>query len=178
MIANSSVRIGSSSIAGLGVFAARDFAAGEVIRRVVPEREITAAAPRLEHERIEHCAFRDDRMVLIGAPDRHVNHSCNPNAYYDFPAGRWWLDGYLTRARRDIYAGVEITVDYLINTAEGDSWPCHCGAARCRGATGRGYFELPLAVQIEYAPLLARWFRLRHAERIAQLDRAAGGASR
>ena len=69
----------------------------------------------------------------------------------------------------DVVAGDELTLDYLINNEGGDSWPCHCGAARCRGETGHSFFTLPEALQCEYAPLLAPWFREAHAGKLAHL---------
>ena len=50
---------------------------------------------------------------------------------------------------RDIAAGEEITCDYNINITGGTAWPCHCGAARCRGTTVGDFFLLPLDIQRE-----------------------------
>ena len=72
-----------SRIEGLGVFAACSFHAGERIRRVNVVREVTPESPIREElgERVEHCAYPDGKVVLWGTPDRHVNHSCDPNAW-------------------------------------------------------------------------------------------------
>ncbi len=72
-------------------------------------------------------------------------------------------------ARRTIAVGEEITVDYLINNPGGDSWPCSCGVARCRGVTGTSFFELPSEIQNEYYPLLAPWFKARFAHKLSGL---------
>lgn len=167
------VVVKASSVEGLGVFAARDYAAGERIRRVNIVREITAETPIREDagERIDHCSHPSGKIVLWGYPDRHVNHSCDPNAY-----GLEEGDGsevvYIV-ARRAIRSGEEITFDYNVNTSGGSSWPCHCGAARCRGETIGGYFGLPVEQQIEYLPLLAGWFIARHREQIEALRERA-----
>ncbi|MGB1087791.1 MAG: SET domain-containing protein [Alphaproteobacteria bacterium] len=148
-----------SPIEGWGLYALRDFAAGDIIQRVNIIREITDAAP-LRPERDEHphhCAYPDDKMVLYGFPDRHMNHSCDPNAWYDY-ADYEEMGAPLVRARRAIAKDEEVTVDYLINNPGGNSWPCACGAARCRGETGISFFTLPEAIQQEYRPLLAPWF--------------------
>jgi hypothetical protein len=92
-----------------------------------------------------------------------MNHSCDPNAYYDHSDET----NTITRARRDIEAAEEITVDYLINNPGGDSWPCQCGSARCRGETGISFFHLPIGIQQEYLSLLAPWFKSRYADRLA-----------
>jgi len=158
-----------SSVQGLGVFAARDFAPGERIRQVNIVREVTAETPIREDagERIEHCAYPDGKVVLWGYPDRHVNHRCDPNAYA-LEEGDGSQVVYVV-ARRAIHAGEEITFDYNVNISAGSSWPCNCGAARCLGETVGDYFRLPLDRQIEYLPLLADWFIAKHRPQITAL---------
>ncbi|RIK10595.1 MAG: hypothetical protein DCC49_02775 [Acidobacteria bacterium] len=155
-----------SPIEGLGLFATREFVEGETIRRVNIVREITDADPiRPEAgERIEHCAYPDGKVVLWGYPDRHLNHSCDPNAYERY------VDEHVEIvARRSIAMGEEITVDYLVNNAGGDSWPCQCGATRCRKITAGSFFDLPIEIQCEYRPLLAEWFVSNHGDRLARI---------
>ncbi len=163
------VDVRPSRIEGLGIFAARPFGAGERIRRVRVVREITAAAPLRPElgERADHCDYPDGRVVLIGPPDRYVNHCCDPDAWIRYDG-----DGACLVARRAIPAGAEITVDYNLNITGGTAWPCRCGAARCRGTTTGDFFLLPAAAQREYLPLLAPWFVARHRGRCAAL--AAG----
>jgi SET domain-containing protein len=164
----SDVDVRPSAIEGLGVFARRPFGAGERIERVNVVREVTAASPVREdlEERIEHCAYPDGKVLLLGTPFRHLNHSCDPNAYEQFAA-----DGWFIVARRRIERGAEITVDYNINIAGGTAWPCHCGSARCRHVVAGDFFLLPVEWQREYRPYLAEWFVNRHRERLAALDR-------
>ena len=161
------VELKPSAIEGLGVFATRRFSAEDLIRRINVVREITADAPLRADlgERLEHQSYPDDRVVLIGPPDRHVNHSCDPNAYKRFEG-----DAVYSVARRLIEAGEEITYDYVINAAGGNTWPCHCGASRCRGETVGDFFELPEEIQREYRPLLAPWFVARHRRRLDGQD--------
>ncbi len=161
----SDVFVGKSDIEGLGLFAARRFAAGDVIRHVNVLREVTPEAPLRPElgERADHCDYPDGKVVLIGFPDRHINHSCDPNAWaaYDGP------EEYFV-ARRDIPAGTEITIDYNVNISGGSSWPCRCGASRCTGTVAGDFFLLPPALQQEYRPLLAAWFVRRHGERLSR----------
>jgi histone-lysine N-methyltransferase SETD2 len=163
----SDVVVHESPVEGLGLFANRAFAPHELIHRVVFEREVTVDSPLRADlgERVEHCAYPDGKVMLVASPYRHMNHSCDPNAYYEY-------DGVvpIARARRVIAKGDEITVDYLINNPGGDSWPCRCGAERCRGETGVSFFDLPDAIRREYALLLAPWFRQRFAERLRALE--------
>jgi len=167
----SDVEVKPSPIQGLGVFATRLFRAGERIRRVNLVREITDEAPIREEagERVEHCGYPDGRVVLWGFPDRHVNHCCDPNTYEIYEGSAVHIV-----ARRDIAPEEEITFDYDVNTSGGNSWPCGCGAARCRGESVGDFFELPEAHQREYRMLLADWFVRRHRDRIEALDAGHG----
>lgn len=168
------VYVQPSGIEGLGIFAARAFLAAERIRRVNVVREVTAESPIREDrgERVDHCAYPDGKVVLWGFPDRHVNHSCSPNAWLLYEDEACYLV-----ARRDIAAGEEITCDYNINIANGTSWPCRCGSERCRGEVAGDFFLLPDLWQREYRPFLADWFVRRHRERLAALDRERSSAS-
>ena len=163
----SDVRVGSSAIEGLGVFALRPFRGGERIRRVNVVREVTPESPLRPElgELLDHCSYPDGKTVLWGIPDRHVNHSCDPNSWVSYEGD----DCYLV-ARRDVAAGEEITCDYNINIADGTAWPCKCGAARCCGQVVGGFFGLPEQWQREYRRFLADWFVRRHRERLAAMD--------
>jgi len=165
----SDVDVRPSSIEGLGLFAARPFCAGVRIRQINVVREITPTSPlRAElGERADHCDYPNGKIVLIGYPDRHVNHSCDPDAYVLYEGDRSFLV-----ARRDIAVGEEITCDYNINITGGTAWPCHCGAARCRGTTVGDFFRLPLDIQREYQPFLAEWFVRAHRGRLRALGLA------
>ena len=123
------VAVRESSIGGLGVFALEPLRAGQVVRQLILEREITPESPlRPERgERPEHCHLGDGCFHLVAEPDRFFNHSCDPNVYL-----RYGREGIDVVARREVAAECELTLDYLINNPGGDSWPCHCGAARCR----------------------------------------------
>jgi hypothetical protein len=161
------VEVRPSAIQGLGVFAARSFETGQRIRQINVAREITPDAPLREDlgERADHCDYPDGKVVLLGFPDRHVNHSCDPNACVLYEG-----TGCALVARRVISAREEITCDYNVNITGGTAWPCRCGAARCRGTTVGDFFLLPVGVQREYRPLLAEWFVRRHRERLEILD--------
>jgi len=157
------ITIAPSRIEGFGIFAARPFARREQIRQINMVREITPENPLRPDlgERADHCDYPDGKMVLLGYPDRHVNHSCDPNAYVIYAGDTSWFV-----ARRELRLGDEITIDYNINISGGTAWPCRCGAARCTGMVVGDFFLLPLALQVEYRPLLADWFVRRHAERL------------
>jgi len=163
----SDVEIRQSSIEGLGIFAARPFHPDHRIRQINVRREVTPTSPLREElgERADHCDYPDGKVVLLGPPDRHINHSCDPNAYVFYEGDRSFFV-----ARREIAPGQEITIDYNINITAGTAWPCHCGAARCGGTVLGDFFRLPLAIQREYGPLLAEWFVRAHRDRLQALD--------
>ncbi|MEJ2090064.1 MAG: SET domain-containing protein-lysine N-methyltransferase [Gammaproteobacteria bacterium] len=153
-----------SAKGGWGSFARVVFSPDERIRERFVVREVTDDHPLSPTDNPEHAFRADGRMWLAGPPDCYLNHSCDPNAYIEYTGEHIHLI-----ARRAIEVGDEITLDYLINNEGGSSWPCACGAPRCRGETGVSFFHLPEAVQREYFPLLAPWFRRRHADRLARL---------
>lgn len=158
----SNVAVRDSRIEGLGIFAIRPLNEGEVIAPVPVLREVTQEAPIREElgERRDHCSYPDGKVLLVGFPVRHVNHSCDPNAWERFGEGT----SSALVARRAIAAGEEITIDYAINTSGGDRWPCRCGARRCRGTVEGEFFNLSADLQREYRPFLAKWFLRRHGE--------------
>jgi hypothetical protein len=160
------VSVRPSLMGGLGVFTIGRLRAGQVVREFELVREVTPDAPLRPDrgERPEHCPRIDGRFHLVGEPDRYLNHCCDPNVYLRFEAGRIEVV-----ARRNIEAGSELTLDYLINNPGGDSWPCRCNADRCRGETSHSFFTLPVELQREYLPLLAPWFRKRYSRELRHL---------
>ena len=163
----SGVEVRESPIQGVGIFATRDFHAGERIRKRNIVREITPDAP-FDEARGESERHGDwlggDRVVLLGFPDRHLNHRCDPNAYIRDIDGETYI-----YARRNIGAGDEITNDYCMNNRGHETWKCNCGAPDCRKTVHSDFFELPLEKQVEYLPLLMDWFARENAREIAEL---------
>jgi uncharacterized protein len=166
MTESDSITVAPSGIEGLGLFARRSFEAGERIHEIVMVREVTPETPLRADlgERMDHCDYPDGKVVLIGFPSRHLNHSCDPNSYL-----RYEDEACDVVARRGIASGEEITVDYNINISGGTAWPCRCGSTRCSGMVVGDFFLVPSKMQHEYRPLLAGWFVRRHAERLAAL---------
>lgn len=111
-------RLGSSPIAGIGVFAAAPIAAGTRIWeftdgvdwRLAPEE--LAAFPEPYQSRLRQWCYLDDdgTYVLCGDTAKFMNHADAPNC--DEPE-------HTTVANRDIAAGEELTCDY--RTFDGES---------------------------------------------------------
>ena len=104
------VEIGPGNLAGRGVYAARDFAAGEVVvayqLRPLDEAEYDALPPG---EDLFVHSF-GGRRYLYPAPASFVNHSDDPSCYQDF-------DRQCDIARRRIARGEPITIDVQAETA-------------------------------------------------------------
>lgn len=152
------VTIGLAKVKGKGIFAARDFSAGEFLfgttGRVVPDQT--------EHS--YQVGF--GRHVEPDPPARYINHSCNPNAGVRTNKQTGFPDFY---AMWDIKKGEEITIDYAMT--EFTHYPradpkdefdltCHCGSAGCRGKFGY-YSELSEQLKKKYAGFISdyliRW---------------------
>jgi hypothetical protein len=154
-----------SPIDGLGVFALRSFGKGEALLEIDDSRIVDDAHPLAPGDDPRHCDYlARTKVVLMQVPERHINHSCDPNSYVKTLNGR-----RVVLALRDIPAGEEITYDYCINSDGETVWTCHCGAARCRHQIHSDYFHLPIRLQREYLPLLDDWFREEKADELRRL---------
>lgn len=144
-----------SPIQGFGAFATRFIPAGVRLIEYTGERltpaESDARYPDLPAdtpagtpagtpaERHHTYLFAiDDDVVVDAAVDgneaRFINHSCDPNCDAVIEAGRIWIETI-----RDIASGEELAYDYAYILEERHTpaakrrYPCHCGAATCRG---------------------------------------------
>jgi SET domain-containing protein len=158
------VYVSESRIHGVGVFAARDFAAGEVALRIDDSRIVDADHP-LRPELGEREYHRDylagGRVVLMQWPERHINSSCDPNTFVKtVDSARYVV------TRRAVKANEELTYDYIIDCHGGEIWNCNCRSPRCRGTVPGSFFELPRETQREYLPLLNEWFVNEHRDKV------------
>jgi len=170
------VIVAESKIHGLGVFATRDFAEGEVILPIDDSRVVDDEHPlRPElNEHGYHCDYlAGGKTVLMRSPERHINSCCDPNTYVKTIGGVRHVV-----ARKPIKSGEEVTYDYIIDCHGGVVWQCDCGSPRCRGTIVSSFFELPAELQLEYLPLLNAWFVEEHREKVEALRRRAADAGR
>ncbi len=168
----SSVSIGASPIHGTGVFATLLIVKGHPIRRIDDTRIVDAAHPLSteagEHD--HHCDYlAGGTVVLMASPERHINHSGDPNTFIRTVAGVRYVF-----ALSDIAAGEEITFDYCLNSSSDTVWACRCGAPNCRETIHSDFFHLPLNCQRAYLPFLEDWFVQEHVEQIKALFILAG----
>ncbi len=83
-----------------------------------------------------------------------INHSCDPNV--------WMKDAFTLIARRPIKAGEELTVDYVLFTADEAyiaKWVCACHKKKCRTqVTGRDWRikDLQISYKDHFTPMINR----------------------
>ena len=121
---NNDIVIGPSNISGRGVFARRAFRKGEIVLRWDVSQKIgrdNIESLPLEQRHFLN-PFDDEFMVLLGEPERYVNHSCANNTR---------VEEFTDVAVRDILPGEEITSDYQSGGAV-VGFVCCCGAPNCR----------------------------------------------
>jgi hypothetical protein len=128
---------------GRGLFAARDFAAGEFILeyqgRIIRSDEAHRNAAGYPLQISEHT------YIDLETPGMFTNHSCEPNAGVKY-------DSHLV-ALCPIQCGEEIRIDYSTTMWE-DHWTmrCCCEAASCRKIV-QGFYLLPEELQQHYLRL-------------------------
>lgn len=127
---------------GRGVFAARTFAAGDLVL------EFQGKVRNVEtFKDLTHALQISPRRFLSasGGIDDYVNHSCDPNCGIRDVEGRIQLFALAT-----IEAGDEITFDYATTQSGGFFvFDCQCDAVNCRGQVG-DFDEMPTARQEFY----------------------------
>ncbi len=146
-----------SSIAGRGLFAVEDIAAGEVVAvkggHIVDTATMQALPERLQNSEIQIA----EGLHLVALTDEEyepvmlfINHSCEPNVGF---AGNTVL-----AAMRDVAAGEELTTDYAL--FDGTVWPepmaCACGTPSCRGTITGDDWRRP-ELQARYAGRFSRY---------------------
>ena len=129
-----------SSVHGEGAFATRNFRRGAAIGRYTGQRLSAVEVASMDWDAALTYVFGlSDGSVIDGSDGgnatRHINHSCEPNCVaweIEGEEGRLWVE---IEALRPIGAGSELLLDYQLQIEEGrpEDFPCHCGAAACRG---------------------------------------------
>ncbi|HYH79707.1 MAG TPA: SET domain-containing protein-lysine N-methyltransferase [Longimicrobium sp.] len=132
-----------SGIHGRGVFARELIPAGTRLIEYTGERitqdEADRRYPWQEGSPYHTLLFKveDDLIVdgnVGGNVSRFINHSCDPNCASEIEDRRIYIDSL-----REIRLGEELTFDYKMVTQDRHTpavkrrFPCHCGAAGCRG---------------------------------------------
>ena len=122
------VEVRDSGIHGKGLYALRAFNAGEIVLRwdlshTIPNEMLVSLAD--DERRYTH-PLDETRTLIVGPPERFVNHSCRNNTE---------VRDYCDVAIRQIGIGEEITSDYGTD-GSGVQFDCLCGNENCRGRIG------------------------------------------
>jgi len=159
------VEVKDSNIEGKGVFALIDISKGEVILEMDDSHVVKDKKDLTEYQKNYECDWLEDgKIILMQSPEKHINHSCEPNTYVKT------IDGIRkVVAMRDIKKGEEITYDYAINGYYDSDTVCHCGSKNCRGTLSPNFFKLPKQRQLEYLPYLDDWFRKRFQAELKEI---------
>jgi SET domain-containing protein len=152
------VEVRAAGAKGLGVFALRDFRAGEFIfrrrhGRVVRNDEID----RLTADEQRHlCELDWQTSAVLLPPGCYLNHACDPNAM---------RSGVKVFAWRDVRRGEELTIDYRLNAFDDARWACACGSPSCPGEVVSSFFALDLERQRRYLPYAPPFIRAEYRRR-------------
>jgi len=161
------VFVKESRISGKGVFSARGFRKGDVILEIDDSHVVTDSSTLTkEQHQFELDYLAGGKIVVMQAPERYINHSCDPNGYAKTVNGIRRIF-----AMKDIKKGEEITGDYSINGYNEGTFKCHCGSAKCRLVYQGNFFKLPKSLQKKYLPYLDDWFVEQFKEKIDRLRR-------
>ena len=139
---------------GRGVFANRDYPAGELILfftgEIIPVEQIIDFTHYIQ-------IAPDSFLGPSGEADDYVNHSCDPNCAVYFEN-----DCLVLKTIKKIKKGQEITFDYgTIQFREPTTFHCGCGSRKCRGEI-TNFYMLPPGLKQKYiarnmVPLLSRY---------------------
>lgn len=115
------------SSAGLGLFAAKDFAKGETVIEYVGNRIAASEAESRPNRYLFRVSTKQD---IDGSPRwntaRYANHSCKPNCEAENRGGRIYLV-----TRRKVSAGEEICYDYGREYVDEFIRPSGCRCRKC-----------------------------------------------
>ena len=126
------VWVGTSRIAGKGLFAAQDINKGTRIIQYIGARISKEESMRRLAEGNAYLFEFTERYDIDGKTlknkARYINHSCDPNCETLQTQRAIWII-----AVRDIKAGEELTYNYGYGIEEYEQYPCTCGAEHCCG---------------------------------------------
>lgn len=139
---NPNIEVRGSDIEGRGLFAKAPINKGDFIWRKEPDEKYYTQAeidalPAEQKKNFYNYCYQVGPDQFYGSPDGkagddadYMNHSCDPNTWFE-------ADGSMT-ALRGILPEEEITYDYATSESRPDFvLQCRCGSKLCRG-TVRG----------------------------------------
>jgi SET domain-containing protein len=125
--------VGTSPIAGRGLFTAQPIARGTRIIQYTGEKITKGESDKRLSQGNVYIFQLNDRYDIDGKvlrnKARYINHSCDPNCVVQLTSRTIWIV-----ARRDITVGEELTYNYGYELDDTPVHPCTCGAETCCGA--------------------------------------------
>jgi uncharacterized protein len=123
------VKVGTSRIAGQGLFAAQDIRQGTSIIQYLGEKISKAESHTRLAQGNAYIFELNERYDIDGKgrsnTARYINHSCDPNCLVEKTTRTIWII-----ARRNIKAGEELSYNYGYDAKK---YVCTCGAKNCCG---------------------------------------------
>lgn len=146
------IAIKESKIQGKGVYAQRDFKKGETVIVWHPEEIVSKEnISKLSSDEQNHTDYiGNGKYVLMGSPEKFVNHSCSPNTY---------VHNKKDIAMRNIKNGEEITTDYALNGIDDWELECKCRSKNCRKTIYGDFRKLDAKTQKKLEPYLEEWYK-------------------
>lgn len=126
-----------SGLHGMGLFAARDLAAGEQLIEYKGKRYEQGLLPDMAIDGVTKFLGLSDGTGIDGKGWAALaNHGCEPNCELREEQGRGRLRAWLY-ALREVKQGEELVWDYRLDVKSRKEaysvWTCACGAESCRG---------------------------------------------
>jgi SET domain-containing protein len=133
------VWVGTSHIAGQGLFAAQTIKKGTRILQYIGQKIAKEETAERVYHRNQYIFTFNDRSDIDGKTlknkARYINHSCDPNCEILITQRTIWIV-----AKRDIQAGEELRYNYGFTAKQ---YHCQCGASNCCGyILGEEYWDL------------------------------------
>lgn len=151
-----------SGIERKGLFALKNIKKGEIVVTWKPIKIISKKDLRKlsESVRSHTTPAGNEKYIVMGIPERYVNHSCAPNTY---------ANKNRDIALKNIKKGEEVTSDYSINGIGNWKMNCLCKSKNCRKIIYGDFFKLPKDIQKKYLPYLEDWFKKKFKDKLKEL---------
>lgn len=156
----SGVTVDGAAGRGRGVYAARDFRAGDFVLPLTGKARRRAEIDWTNAGVLRYVIQVDDDLFMEGegGADDYINHSCAPNIGPS-PQGESYY------ALRDIGKGDELLIDYsMYDYDDGFRMDCLCGTPPCRGVI-TGFSALDPDTQKRLLPGCLPYIRRKHGAR-------------
>jgi len=153
------VIVKQSGIERKGLFALKNIKKGETVvtwnpMKIIPKKDLKKLS---KSEQNHTTPAGNGKYIVMGIPERYVNHSCNPNTYSNKKRDI---------ALRNIKEGEEITSDYSINGIDAWKMNCLCQSKNCRRMIYGDFFRLSKEMQKKYFPYLEDWFKKKFKDKL------------